>query len=117
MADLTKYPKTDQFQIINTIGIPHPFCITHHHVCYASDNHGGLLGSDAIKTYEASKGGHPSCGVRGCNLTYAEHETALLVEVTDKRNLKDITELHAYLLECKSVPGADKYAGFAFKQI
>ena len=115
MTDLTQYPKTNKFEIIDTIGTPHSFCITHHHVGHASDNFCGMLSSHAITDYE-NKTQKPSCGVRRCNLMYDEHERALLVEVADNRELSDIPELHAYLLECKPICEKDGYTGFAFKQ-
>lgn len=115
MKNFEHYPKTDQFQIIDTIGVPHPFCITHHHVNFASDHYSGLLGDYAIEQYEKQIG-KPSCGVKGCNLYYKEHEQALLVQVSDEKNreLNDIPGLHEYLLKCKPLCEKDGYAGFAF---
>ena len=55
MTDFSKYPKTGQFEITDTIGVPHPFCITHHHVGYAADHCGGQLGKTAIEAYETKK--------------------------------------------------------------
>ncbi len=115
MDDFSHYPKTEKFEIIDTIGVPHPFCITSKLVVYASDNHGGILGSTAIEEYEA-KTSRPSCGMKGCTLFYKEHETALVVEVDDDRELKDIPGLQEYLVECKPICEKDNYAGFAFIQ-
>ncbi len=112
MSDLSIYPKTDQFEIIDTIGTPHPFCITTKHVSYASDNHCGMLGEGAIKGLE-NMTGRPSCGMKGCNLMFDEHEQALLIEVDDDRDLQDIPELHDYLLECKPLCEQEGFAGFA----
>jgi hypothetical protein len=47
---------------------------------------------------------------------YKEHETALLVGVKFKGELKDAPGLQEYLLECKPMCEADKFAGFAFIQ-
>ena len=110
---LKKYPKTKKFQIIDTIGTPHPYCITSGHVAEASDNHGGILGESAILSAEI-KGIY--CGTCKGKLSYKEHETALLVEVNDKRELKDIPELKKYLLKCKPLCEKDGFAGFAFMQ-
>ena len=52
--------------------------------------------------------------MKGCNLSYAEHETALIVTINDSRELNDIPELQPYLLSCKELCEDDKYAGFAF---
>jgi hypothetical protein len=113
MSDLSHYPKTDKFEIIDTIGTPHPFCITPRHVVFASDHHGGMLGKEAIEAYEKSKGSC-HCGVKGCQLSFAEHETALLIAVDDSRELGAIPELPTYLLKCKPICEKDGYAGFAF---
>jgi hypothetical protein len=115
MADLTHYPKTEQFEIIDTIGVPHPFCITDKHVAHASYKFGGILGESAIKDLEKITF-RPSCGVKGCQLKYHEHKQALLIEVDDDRDLNDIPELNEYLLECKPICESDGYVGFAFKQ-
>jgi hypothetical protein len=102
------------FQIADTIGVPHPYCITPKHVSIASDDHGGMLGEAAIR--DAEKRG-ARCGIRQCNLSYQEHGQALLVSC--KADIKDSegkvnAELHAYLLTCKDMCEADKYVGFAF---
>jgi hypothetical protein len=101
------YPKTEFFEVVDTIGVPHPFCITHHHVGWASDHHCGQLGSEAIEAYEKSTG-RTSCGVRGCNLKYAQHEQALLVRCKTKDN--DLTK--AYLESIVKLCEEDGYAGF-----
>ena len=108
--DLSHYPKTEQFEVVDTIGVPHPFCITHHHVGWAADRFSGRLGKEAIQALEASKGGRPSCGVPGCNLTFDQHEQALLVRC----GVKDDELLRAYLLGIKDQCEKDGYAGFAF---
>ena len=108
MTDLNKYPKTDKFKVINNIGIPHPFCITHEHVSWLADNHGGILDSSTMQNYEKAHHGACHCGVKDCNLSWAKHETALLIEVNDPR------ELRKYLLKCKTQCKMDKFAGFAF---
>lgn len=102
------------FSVQDTIGVPHPYCITPKHVAVASDRYCGMLGEAAIK--DAEKNHHAHCGMRGCKLTYAEHEQALLVGC--RAELKDgdkvNPELHEYLLSIKAKCEEDKYAGFAF---
>jgi len=118
---LKKYPKTDKFEVIDTIGVPHPYCITPKHVQYAADFYSGLLGTEAIK--EAEKHG-ATCNIckvankkNGAKiLSLEEHETALLIEVNDPRDLNDIPELKEYLLKIKKRAEEDKFAGFAFRK-
>lgn len=110
---LAKYPSTPMFRIKDTIGVPHYYCITPRHVEYAADHCGGVLGREAILA--AEKHG-AKCGICKGRLTYAEHETALLVAVKGTRELKDVPGLHEYLLECKPLCEADGFAGFAFVQ-
>jgi hypothetical protein len=110
---LERYPKTEKFQIIDTIGVPHLYCITPKHIGHASDYFNGILGEDAI--ISAEKAG-AKCDICKGKLSYKQHETALLVEVDDKRELKDVGELKEYLLSIKDMTEKDGYAGFAFKQ-
>ena len=111
---LNKYPTTDKFKIIDSLGVPHPYCITPGHVAYASDNCGGILGTDAIR--DAEKYSRARCGICKGKLSYDEHEQALLVEVDDNRELKDVEGLNDYLLSIKAQCEADGFSGFAFKQ-
>ena len=110
---IKEYPKTDQFEVIDTIGVPHPYCITPRHVAYVADHHCGMLGEHAI--IEAEKNG-ARCDICKGKLSYKEHEIALLVEVSDSRELKDIPELQEYLLSIKEQCEKHGFAGFAFKQ-
>ena len=102
---LQKYPQTEHFQVVDTIGVPHPFCITPKHI-EAAQQYGGMLGANAIKDLE--RNGHPSCGMRNCNLMYEEHEQALLVRC----QVKDNDLLGAYLKSIIELCEADGYAGF-----
>lgn len=106
---LYKYPSTKQFKIIDTIGVPHLYCITAKHLEYCR---GMYLNKEEI-IHAESKGAR--CDICKGKLSYDEHEIALLVEVKDKRELKDIPELHGYLLECKPLCESDGFSGFAFK--
>lgn len=49
-------------------------------------------------------------------LPFAEHKQALLIEVNDSRDIKNIPELRAYLLKIKGLAEKDGFAGFAFVQ-
>lgn len=109
------------FAVIDTIGVPHPYCITAQHVSHASDFCGGRLDQDAITAAERAGA---KCGICHGKLKYKEHETALLVScrvdmVVDGERPDDIKvaspELHAYLLKVKPLCEEDKYVGFAFK--
>ncbi len=108
-----KYPSTKQFKVVDTIGIPHPYCITPKHVAYASDHWGGMLGKDAIRESEEHGA---RCDICKGKLSFDEHKQALLVQVSDDRELKDIPELKDYLLSIKGMATKDKMEGFAFTQ-
>lgn len=114
---LAKYPRTEHFSIVDTIGVPHPYCITPKHVGYAADQFGGMLGTAAIEAAEAAGVACDICKRRKRKtgeaiLSLAEHEQALLVNC----KIEDNDLLKAYLLECKPLAEADKFAGFAFKK-
>lgn len=111
---LAKYPKTAQFEVVDTIGVPHPYCITPKHVGWAADHWGGVLGKEAVR--DSEKNG-ARCGICKGELSCDEHKQALLIEVNDSRALKDIPELKDYLLSIKAMTEADKYEGWAFKQL
>jgi len=110
-----RYGKSEKgnFFIVDTIGVPHPYCIGARHVAEASDHHGGMLGTAAIEA--AEKKGAKCCTCRG-KLSLSEHETAVLVSCKEElKNDGEINpELHAYLLQCKEMLEEDGYAGFAF---
>ena len=113
--DLEKYPKTEMFSIIDTIGVPHPYMITDKHVSYCADNWNGMLGKECILEGEKLK--KCKCGWKNCALTYEEHEQALVVECITEQEISEIQEdLHAYLLSVKDMAIADGYAGFSFIQ-
>ena len=101
------FPKTEKFSVVDTIGVPHPFCITTIHVSFASDHRSGMLTEEAIQACEKNAG-RPTCGVKGCNLTYEEHEQAVVVKclVDDKEALRE------YLLSIKDLTVKNGLAGF-----
>jgi hypothetical protein len=101
------------FYIHDSIGVPHPYCVTEKHVVFASDNCGGLLNEDAIA--RAEKHG-AKCGICKGKLTYEQHEQAVLIGC--RAPLKDAQgnvtpELHEYLLKLKPMVEGT-FAGFAF---
>jgi len=118
-----EYSASEQgnFKVIDTIGVPHPYCITPKHIAYASDHCGGMLGKSAIIGAEESGAECDICrhawkaGKQPKVLTYAEHEQALLVECKiDIQPPPD--ELHKWLLSLKGEAERNGYAGFAFKR-
>jgi len=113
-----KYGASEQgnFYVLDSIGVPHPYCITPKHVAVAADHHCGILGKEAIVDAE-ERGAR--CGICKGKLAYAEHEQALLVECNVEikgADGKAVLELQAYLLKIKAQAERDHYAGFAFKQ-
>jgi len=109
--DFDHYPKSDKFYIKDTIGVPHPYCVGTKHVVHASENYNGILNERSIES--AEKNG-ARCEVKGCELSYAEHKTGLLIAVKDSRELNDIPELQDYLLSIKDMAEMDGIVGFAF---
>ena len=106
--------KNGNFAIIDTIGVPHAYCITPRHVTYASDHNGGMLTKQSI--IEAEEHG-AKCGICKGKLKYEQHEQALLVSC--KRSwTEDLfrNELQSYLLTLKEQVEQDGFAGFAFKK-
>ena len=104
------------FKVIDTIGVPHPYCIGAWHVEHAADHHSGMLGHDAIECGERQK--RPIvCDICKGKLVYSEHKTALLIECRDALKSADgmaNPELHAYLLAAKAKCEEDRFVGFAF---
>ena len=101
------------FFIKDSIGVPHPYCLTPKHVEVAADHHGGMLGEAAIEHAERLGA---KCGICKGKLTWKQHEQAVLIGC--KAELKDEggtvnPELHQYLLKLKPLVEGH-YAGFAF---
>src|SRR5271166_3776615 len=67
----------EHFWVRETIGFPHPYCITPKHIKVAADYHSGILSQEAIRDAEANH--HASCGICRSQLSFEEHESALLV--------------------------------------
>ena len=104
------------FRIIDSIGIPHPYCITVKHLKYNS--------SIYLNIEEAESKG-AVCGI--CKnihrkhpdkpiLSYKEHREALLVECDIEINLDGKTppELQDYITNIKDIAKKNGYVGFAF---
>lgn len=111
---LSKYPKTEDFEVWDTIGVPHPFTIGPDHVAHASDHFSGGLGEDAIRDLE-KKRGKPSCyhykdKWNRCDLKYDEHEQA--VRIKCKKEAPEA--LKQYCQDIVPLVEKDGYAGFVF---
>ena len=109
---LKAYPKTDKFECVNTIGVPHPYCITPKHVTYAADNCNGMLTKESIQDAEEHGA---KCGTCRGDLSYDEHEQAVVVKVLSGEELEDIKEeLEVYLKSFVKQVEDDGFKGFAF---
>lgn len=113
---LARYPNTDTLKVVDTIGVPHPYCITPKHIEYSESIYLDIPGAEARGAV---------CDIcKRINrkdssfkiLKYDEHEQALLVEVDSKAELEDVPGLQEYLLSIKDMCEADGYVGFAFVQ-
>lgn len=104
------------FEVIDSIGVPHPYCIGAAHLKY---NDCMMLGTDQIRRMEKEHPHHVHCKVKGCTLSYDEHEQALVVAckadmVSPGDGKKACPELHNYLLKAKDEATKNGYTGFAF---
>jgi hypothetical protein len=112
-----KYGKSSDgnFYVVDTIGIPHPYCITPSHVSHAADNFGGMLSSACIEDGENKR--IATCGICKGKKRFKDHKQALLVEckeeITDDEH-HVVPELHNYMLVCKELCEKDGYEGFSF---
>ena len=108
---------SNNFRVIDTIGVPHPYCITPRHIAHA-ERFGGSLSKECIESAEKSGA---KCGVAGCRLAIGEHEQALLVGCEPEKELSALNqqekeELQSYLLKCRPMCIEDGFVGFAFVQ-
>ena len=121
--DLEKYgiSRNKNFEIIDTIGVPHPYCLTPKHVAHASDKFNGMLGKEAIAS--AEKEGIYCYTCREINRKFGDpilkadqHEHSLLVacykDMNESKKLKN--EMKVYLLSVKEMCEKDGYAGITF---
>lgn len=106
-AKLKAYPETEMFKVIDTIGVPHPFTITHHHIVHANKRNSIYLGEEVISDLEKETK-KPSCGMEGCNLMFNQHEQALVVRCRTKDKKQTQEYLESIVKQCES----DGFAGF-----
>jgi hypothetical protein len=113
MAEISGYGKSKKgnFTVVDTIPVPHPYCITPKHVAVASDKHCGILDENAIEDAEREGA---KCGICKGELAFGEHKKALLVDC--KEDIQKNKELHEYLLKIKKKAEREGYVGFAFKK-
>lgn len=104
---LKKYPSSQFFRVIDTIGVPHPYCIGTKHVVHASDKFMGMLGKEAIE--DGEKHGI-YCNICKGKLKYADHKQALLIECDKDDNIT----LQEYLKSIVELAESDNFAGFSF---
>ena len=97
------------FKVVDTIGVPHPYCITPRHLHYCDSM---ILDKESIR--RAEKRG-AKCGVKNCNLSFSEHKEALLISCKIKFG-EDNKEINDFLLSNKEEAEANGYEGFAFKK-
>jgi len=104
------------FEVVDTIGVPHPYCITPKHLQY-SDSH--ILDKHSIEHAE-SKGAVCDICKKIHNkdyskpiLSFAEHKQALLVACYADPKDND-SEIKEFLMSLKPICEAEHYAGFAF---
>lgn len=112
--------KKGNFEIIDTIANPHPYCLTPKHVAMAHDNFNGRLGPDAIKAAENKQIYCYTCKEINRKqqlpiLSYDEHKHGLLVACyKDMMISQYLKEAKAFLLKIKAEVEKDGYDGFVF---
>jgi len=104
------------FRVIDSIGVPHPYCIGPEHLQY---NDSIYIGAEQIRRMEKQHPTKVHCMVKGCNLSYDEHEQGLIIEckvsmVDPNNNNNTRPELYNYLLQIKEEAEENGYVGFAF---
>jgi hypothetical protein len=109
--------KNKNFFIKDSIGVPHPYCITPKHLKGDSM----YLNADTIK--QAEKNFNAVCDIcRKINrkegkpiLSFEEHKQALLIGC--KKEINKNQELHDYLLKIKDLATEKGFIGFAFMKV
>lgn len=101
--------KDKNFKVKNSIGVPHPYCITPRHLNYGN----GILNKEAIKEAEENK---VFCGTCKGDLSFEEHKQALIIscKLNVKKDKKAEKELNKYLNKIKDKAEKKGYVGFAF---
>jgi hypothetical protein len=117
---IRSYPFTEMFSVIDTIPVPHPYCIGARHLAESKSFYLDI--EEAIE--EAERRGARCCTCKELFrkgkipkvLTYKEHKQALLIEVRDPedRDLKEVPGLQEYLLSIKEQTEKDGFAGWTF---
>jgi len=112
------------FMCVDTIPVPHPDCITPHHVVWASENFGGLLSKQAIEAAERQNTVKYACDICKARhrklgekiLGISDHGEALIVACkVDYRTHKEAEqELRTYLIMNKGKCEEHKFVGFSF---
>lgn len=118
----------DNFKVIDTIGVPHPYCISNKHLEF---NDSMYLGKEQIERMEKEHPDQVMCDIcKKANnkngdqiLKFSEHKQALLVQCKQDMTVgkpdkdgkvKANPELHKYLLSIKDKATKDHYEGFTF---
>lgn len=103
--------KDNNFKVIDSIGVPHPYCISSKHLELNDSIYLDIEGAE-------SKGAKCDICLKlnskdGTNiLSYKEHKQALLIEC--KKEIKRSKELKDYLNKIKNKAEKKGFVGFAF---
>jgi hypothetical protein len=122
--DFLRYKESEKgnFRIIDSIGVPHPYCIGAKHVAFAADNFHGMLGEAAIEEGEKQNIFCEICKTANRKdgktiLTYSQHEKALVVQCNKDININEYKEeLTTYLKSIIDLATHEEFVGFAFKK-
>lgn len=120
MSDIKgTYPESAQgnFAVVDTIAVPHYYCITPKHLEYSTGVYLDIEGAEAKGAVCDTCKHLVRHGKQDHVLTLKEHETALLVAC--KLDIAEQTEagseLSTWLLAIKDEATNNGYVGFAFK--
>ena len=109
------------FSVKDSIGVPHPYCITPKHIDVASDEFMGMLGKEAIARAEEKGVVCDICKKANIKngtaiLSYEEHQQALLINCKKdiQKDEEAKKELQEYLLKIKDKATKKGFVGFAF---
>ena len=118
---LKEFPSEERWRVIDTLGVPHPYCITPQHLKYCDI----VIGKAEI--VEAERHGVVCNICKKLNekegreiLSYEEHKQVVLVEVdSEKEDIKDETgefkkSLQEYLLKIKPLLLKHNFEGVSF---
>ena len=121
----TKYGESENnnFRIIDSIVVPHPYCITPKHLEYSRSIYLDIEGAEKRSREEHPNDSRKWAVCDTCKrlyklgkipkiLSWSEHQKAVLVECDAE--IENNKELHQYLLKLKEQVTQDGYAGFAF---